>query len=913
MKYLISITFCFSIIFVVQSQITLGFQGGETGDTWGYTSTGADATALAERLLAPNKIDGTQALVVGGNTAGGSCIDGGSGNGPNTPRTFTFDALDISQSSNFTRTLSFYFGTRFPTCVGTGWDSGENLYFTPIHDGAAQTPILVATGNNNATFNIQTNIFTYNVPVCVLSFSFTLSITTNRRDELLFIDNVLLTTPSQNPPTPSLSAIDGATSICVGTTETYSVDAIPNTTFTWSGLPTGATFNVPNGTSTSNEMSISWITTPPGTYSITVTPSFINCGVPVSGTPQTIQVTIVTGGTLATSPNVTICAGETTTISVPGTELYLWDQGLGVGNAFQVSPTTTTTYSVNGLLNGCLASGAVVVTVNPIPSIQLTANPTALCLGETATITATGATSYIWQTQASVISTNNNVQVVQPNETTSYSVTGTTNGCEQTAIISIPTNALPIVNAGPDQSICSGASTSVNPSGASTYVWSGGITSGTTFTPTQTTTYIVTGTDANGCENTAELTITLTSSPQVEAGNPILICEGESVVLQATGSSNYQWDNGVLDGIPFTPAATSTYTVTAGTGIGCSSTDEVTVTVMPNPIVNAGIDFSICNSDPITLNASGAATYVWDNGASQGVPFTIAQTTTFSVIGTSVNGCVGSDQVTVSVGELPTFSFDADKQTGCIPFTVQFNCITDPSNTIAWSIGGINYSGTNPIATIESDGCKDVIVTVTSTEGCTNSFTELNYICPAVQPTAYFSPSAVQLSAEENTIQFTNLSENANTYFWSFDNLAPTSSLENPQVVFQNFTGLSSVQVSLTATNTEGCFDTYTFPLLIENNLLFFMPNAFTPDGNEFNQTFKPVFSAGFDPYNYQLSIYNRWGELLFESYDMEIGWDGTGKNGLLVTSGTYVWKINVGVVGIDDQKVFHGHVNVMR
>jgi gliding motility-associated-like protein len=171
----------------------------------------------------------------------------------------------------------------------------------------------------------------------------------------------------------------------------------------------------------------------------------------------------------------------------------------------------------------------------------------------------------------------------------------------------------------------------------------------------------------------------------------------------------------------------------------------------------------------------------------------------------------------------------------------------------------------------------------------------------------------VQLSVEENTIQFTNLSENANTYFWSFDNLAPTSSSENPEVVFQNFTGLSSVQVSLTATNTEGCFDTYTFPLLIENNLLFFMPNAFTPDGNEFNQTFEPVFSPGFDPFNYQLSIYNRWGELLFESYDMEIGWDGTGKNGLLVTSGTYVWKILVGVTGIYDQKIFHGHVNVIR
>lgn len=913
MKYLISIAFSFSFIFAVQSQIILGFQGNEIGDTWSFTTSGADAAALAEAFLAPNKIAGTQSLVVGGNTAGGSCIDGGSGNGPSVARTFTFDPLDISQSSNFTRTLSFNFGTRFPTCVGTGWDAGEDLYFTPIHNGVAQAPVLVATGNNNATFNIQTNSFTYTVPTCVLEFAFTLSITTNRRDELLFIDNVLLTTPAQNPLTPSLSAIDGATSLCVGTTETYSVDAIPNTTYTWSGLPAGATFTAPNGTSTSNEMPISWITTTPGTYTLTVTPSFINCGVPVSGTPQTIQVTITTGGTLPTSPNVSICAGESTTISVLGTEQYLWDQGLGMGNAFQVSPTTTTTYTVNGQLNGCLASGTVVVTVNQSPSVQVTANPTAVCLGETATITASGAISYAWQAHASVISTNGNVQVVQPTETTTYSVTGTSNGCSQTATISIATNALPIVNAGPDQSICSGASTSVNPSGATSYVWTGGITSGTAFTPTQTATYTVTGTDANGCTNTDQLTITLTTSPQVEAGNPISICAGESVVLQATGSSNYQWNNGVVDGIAFTPSATTTYTVTAGTGIGCTSTDEVTVTVLPNPTVSAGTDFSICNSDPITLTATGAATYVWDNGASQGVPFTISQTTTFTVIGTTAEGCIGSDQITVSVGELPTFSFDSDVQSGCIPFEVQLNAVTDPTNTIAWSIGGTNYSGTNPIATIQSAGCKDVLVTVTSNSGCVATFTEPNYICPSVEPTAYFTPSAVQLTTEENTIQFTNLSENATAYFWTFNNIAPTSTAENPQVAFQNFTGLSSVQVSLTATNDAGCSDTYTFPLSVEDNLLFFMPNTFTPDGNEFNQTFEPVFSPGFDPFDYQLSIYNRWGELIFQSQDMGIGWDGTGRNGLLVTSGTYVWKINVGVAGIDDQKIFHGHVNLMR
>lgn len=184
--------------FFSDAQTTLFFQNGNIGDTWSYSSTGADATALAESQSPLNYTSAPQSLVVGGNTPGGSCIDGGTGNGPSTSRTFTFEVVDISTSNQFERTLTFNWGNRHPVCTGTGWDTGENLVLTPIHDGVSQASITLATGANDAIFSINSNSTTYTVPPCVNSFSFILSIITNRRDEFLFLDDVLLSTPSFN-------------------------------------------------------------------------------------------------------------------------------------------------------------------------------------------------------------------------------------------------------------------------------------------------------------------------------------------------------------------------------------------------------------------------------------------------------------------------------------------------------------------------------------------------------------------------------------------------------------------------------------------------------------------------------------------------------------------------------------------
>ena len=139
------------------------------------------------------------------------------------------------------------------------------------------------------------------------------------------------------------------------------------------------------------------------------------------------------------------------------------------------------------------------------------------------------------------------------------------------------------------------------------------------FTLAATTSFVVTGTDAFGCSATDTVVVTALSLPNVSAGGNQTTCEGDSVTLSGSGASSYSWDNGITDGVSFIASATTTYTVT-GTGVnGCTNTDYATITVNPNPSVDAGNNQTLCEGNSITLNASGASSYLWDNGVVDGV------------------------------------------------------------------------------------------------------------------------------------------------------------------------------------------------------------------------------------------------------------------------------------------------------
>ena len=419
------------------------------------------------------------------------------------------------------------------------------------------------------------------------------------------------------------------------------------------------------------------------------------------------------------------------------------------------------------------------------------------------------------------------------------------------------------------------------------------------------------------CSQTDNTNINLVdpNAPPVDAGPDQTVCEGTQVTVTADNpnGANISWDNGVTDGTPFTPAVgTTNYTVTAELA-GCTSTDLMVVTVNPIPAVNAGNDVAVCQGEQVTLSGSGADSYVWDNGVTDGVSFVPSTTTTYTVTGTSL-GCSATDDVVVTVYDNPDVTFSADNIVGCIPQEVNFSNDTPNSATCEWNIdGNIISDDCSPSYTFTTPGCFDVSLTVTSNDGCTETFTEQNYICIDGYPNADFYANPAELTSIFNETDFINNSTGATTYEWDFgDGNGSTS--ENPSHTYPGEEE-NEFLVQLIATSQYGCQDTAYQTVLMREELIFYVPNTFTPDNDDFNETFKPVFTSGFDPMSYTLFIYDRWGETIFESNNAEVGWDGTygTDSEELVKDGTYVWKIIFKTKYKDKRVVKVGHVNVLK
>lgn len=339
------------------------------------------------------------------------------------------------------------------------------------------------------------------------------------------------------------------------------------------------------------------------------------------------------------------------------------------------------------------------------------------------------------------------------------------------------------------------------------------------------------------------------------------------------------------------------------------------------PTVGAGQDLENCENTLITLTAlnSDNATITWTAPVLDNMPFVPpVGLTTYTVTAELCQGqCVSSDEVEVRVHPNPIVDFVADDLLGCIAHGVEFtNLSTETAGgTSLWNFGdgnSIDVTGNTAVLnTYTSPGLYDVSLEVISQYGCSSMQTYTDYIDVAPLPIANFSFNPENPSIFDNSVDFTNESINAQSYQWFFQPLNAVSSEENPTYSIP-FEGGNSYDVTLYALSYAGCQDSITRTISTIDEPLFFIPNTFTPDGNEFNNTFLPVFTSGFDPSDYQLTIFNRWGETVFESFDFEIGWDGTYHDGF-VEDGTYVWKIEFGARKDDSRVVQVGHVNMIR
>jgi gliding motility-associated-like protein len=689
-------------------------------------------------------------------------------------------------------------------------------------------------------------------------------------------------------PLPTVNAGIDQTA-CTGTQIT--LNATGASTYSWSPVATnGIPFTQAIGTTT---------------YTAT--------GTSAEGCVNTDQVVVTVNPlpTVNAGIDQTICIGQTVTLAGAGANSYSWTAPVQNNVAF--SPSATTTYTVTGTsLAGCINTDQVLVTVNPLPTVAA-GNDQTICNGQAVTLSGGGAATYTWTAPVQ------NGVPFSPTTTATYTVSGTSAaGCINTDQVLVTVNPIPTVTAGNDVTICVGASVTLSGGGATTYSWTPAVNNGIAFTPAVgTTTFTLTGTSA-GCTNTDQVVVTVNPLPAISAGADVAVCAGQQVTLNASGATNYSWSGGITNGFAFTPNSTTIYTVTGTSAAGCIATDQVLVTVNPIPNVFAGNDVETCLDQTVVLTGSGAATYTWAPTVTNGVAFTPAVgVTTYTVTGTSAAGCTNTDQVLVTVNATLNAAFIASVTEGCAPLTVTFTNNTANSFDCVWTMSdGTVLSGCTSVTnTFEQPGCYDISLTVTAANGCVTSLTQPDLVCVDANPVASFIPSAWQISELDMNVDFNNTSDNATQYIWNFGDTSPLSSDENPS---HDYTGneIGIYDVTLIAFSPAGCTDTAYSTIQIYEEVIFYVPNTFTPDNDTYNPTFKPIFTSGYDPFDYSLYIYDRWGELIFESHNTEVGWNGTyGSNQEIdmVQDGTYTWKIEFKVTKNDERRMEVGHVNVIR
>jgi hypothetical protein len=456
----------------------------------------------------------------------------------------------------------------------------------------------------------------------------------------------------------------------------------------------------------------------------------------VTGCTSTTTLTISSNPlptVIANASATTVCAGNTVTLTGGGANTYTWTGGITNGVSFV--PTSTTTYTVTGTdVNGCTNTATQTITVNALPTVTANASATTVCAGTSVTLTGGGANTYSWSGGIT-----NGVSFV-PTATTTYTVTGTdVNGCTNTATQTITVNALPTVTANASATtVCAGTSVTLTGGGANTYSWSGGITNGVSFVPTATTTYTVTGTDVNGCTNTATINIGLqtassisvlsTTNASCNAG-----CDGTATmsnVPNMTYSINPSVIPPIVGNIITGLCAGTTYTITGTSSVtGCTSTTSVTIGTVSGPVAptilsstpascNPGCNGIVILYSPVTMvySVSPSGPLVTGNKISA-----LCAGTVYTVTGTDVNGCTVT--TTISVGTYPNPPAPTSVVTSnatCVPGCDGVVTMSPPIDlTYTVSPGG------TAIANVIEGLCDGVIYTVTGTDimGCTATTT----------------------------------------------------------------------------------------------------------------------------------------------------------------------------------------------
>jgi gliding motility-associated-like protein len=760
-----------------------------------------------------------------------------------------------------------------------------------------------------------------------------------------------------------------ATNICQGScvdlTAIGANNCQPGITYSWdNGGGAGSTVNVCPPTTTTYTVTASTVgvcATLTATDNITIVVDLP----PIAGTALATPDSICLGGTANLS-----LAGYNGNLQwqSAASSTGPWTNITGANlDTYTTAPINATMYYQVEVSNACGSVFSNVITVEPVPFplVNFSMNDECLNIATTFTdntsITSGLITTWTWDFG------DGNVSSLQ-NPTNLYAAPGNYNvsltttsfyGCSSTITLPTIIHSLPVANFSSDV-VCANSPTTFTDLStvlnSTVTVWNWDILNDNSVeyvSQNPTNIFSFGGTylveleveSAFGCKDSIvnPVDVEYTPIPNFTAdtvclGLPSTLTDASNVTNSTI--TNWNWTFGDGNTGSGTPA-TNTYPnsgnytaqldITSALGCTASITGPVYVRQLPAPNFSA---FDACfYDDVLTNNLStldiGTMSYAWDFGDGSVAHTNQNESHGYSVEGiylitltvTSSFNCIDSVTIPVNVYEAPTALFTSDETQICNPDVINYTDLSSSNSTTISSLEWDFYNGTtstdqNPTVTYYNAGGTpilfDVQLIATNSFGCKDTVLVTDYIQVIPTPIAAFTFDPYNPDILDPEVEFTNNSIYADEYSWDFGDLSASSTIENPTHLYP--VTPASYLVELIAYNYgKFCSDTAIAIVNILDVVIFYVPNIFTPDGDEFNETWNPIFTSGYDPFDYHLTIFNRWGEIIWESYNASVGWNGHYGDGGLVQDGAYVWQIDFKETMSDKRHMERGTVTVMK
>ncbi len=473
-------------------------------------------------------------------------------NGTAGPFSVTSQATATTWTVGTTQTITWNVAGTTASPVST---PSVNIFLST--DGGNTYPVTVASNrpnNGSATITVPNNITT------------TGRIMVRGAGNIFYdLNNGVITIKAAAAASPVSSFSIASTPLCTGSTIALTDQSLnAPTTWTWSATSsTGVTFSNANA----QNPTVSFANA--GTYTISLIAKN------TTGSSTSTQTLTINATPNVAVNSATICSGNAASLTATGATNYAWSNSATTA-AVSVSPASTTSYTVTGTSNGCTNSKVATVTVKATPVLNV--NNASVCNGSPAVISASGATTYLWNTSATTSSIS-----VSPSSNTNYTVTGTTNGCSSTKVVTVTINSTPTV-AVTHATVCAGSPAVLSASGAGNYSWSNSATTGSiSVSPSSTTSYTVTGFNGS-CQDVKVATVTVNALPSVAlAVSATVVCINESALtLSGTPAGGIYSGTGV-SGSSFNPATSGAGTFTVNYAYtdanSCANSAQKTVSV----------------------------------------------------------------------------------------------------------------------------------------------------------------------------------------------------------------------------------------------------------------------------------------------------------------------------------------------